>query len=469
MVGVLLPVGGLVAGVRSEPEAEFHAVAAGGGDDRFEAVGEARGVGVPEFRVGGPVSVPDPLAAGIGGVRRAAFLPAVVDLDDIDPEFRPGLDLLEEEGLVDAGVAGAVAPGVAEEHAVAPGDVLAEPALDRMERAGAAGLAAVVGDAGNRVAVEERTDRALARADAEIDGLGILPGVGKGCEFEEGDAGAIERVFDREDAAADVDGAFIHPQQPLARVDQLAVVVGLVAEGGFDDPEVAWLEAERVVAGPGLARVRSGGVLFYPGGRGVGGVGGGGGRAGAFGDDPGEPGKHPEHAASCVGDSDVDAEAFGSDRGFPGGGGGDFQAGGGVGRRAVSGQPFEPGVFHQERGRDEAVAAGGPAAFELVVADGERGFVPAGVAVLERRFTGVGGSGNEEDAGEGEKREVGDFHGPGDQVGSSSARILSICSMNSQGQRLRWYFRQRMSRRASQISRGTGSIGCQSGSDLRVV
>ncbi len=262
MFGVALPVGEVVGRIGREPEAEAHAVTPGGVDDRLEPAREPLGVDGPEVGVEGVEPIPHPAAPlRLGGVARHALLPAVVDLHDVNPELRAGLDLLEDERLANAAVAMAVAPGVAElAH-----DRAAEPAaLVLLQRAEASEPAAGVGQHLEGVAVvfvEEQVEAArLDGLDLQVGLLPDRPGVGQRGRLEQDPSLPRQRVLHDEEVAAQHQ-LFRRVQQPRPFLDQLVVAVGPVGEDHLRQPQMRPVDVQVGIGG----RLRPGGrVAFNP-------------------------------------------------------------------------------------------------------------------------------------------------------------------------------------------------------------
>ena len=102
-------------GVGGVPKTEREFVFAGKRNERREAVWETFGMRRPELRVVRPIIFPDSVVGlGIDGVGGGAFLPAVVELHNVETEVCGGGDFKANKGVANARVAIAVAPCVAE-------------------------------------------------------------------------------------------------------------------------------------------------------------------------------------------------------------------------------------------------------------------------------------------------------------------------------------------------------------------
>ena len=231
---ILLPIFRVVRRIGPEPESELQALLAGRCDDGFESVGETDGIHVPETRKI-PPGTPASLLTWLqrGRIGRAPLLPSVVDLDDVDTQFRTGRDLLHEEGLVDARITVAVAPGVRHEDSVAPRDIWPELTLEIRRRANASEASALVCDFHTRFGARKDSD-ATDRIDMEVHRLHGAR-MRERCRTEVSTAASGERILPEDRRGRNIKRLLVGRQQIFRLKDKLVMRIRIVLQPNDDN------------------------------------------------------------------------------------------------------------------------------------------------------------------------------------------------------------------------------------------
>ena len=251
--GVALPIGEVVARIRREPQTEAHALARGLAYERIESSRKTRGVRNPKIGIERPEAVPG-AAAPASRVCGAAMLPAVVDLNHIDAQAGAGFHFLGHEISVDAQVARAVAPSVAEEHGVAPRIVRPYLTLKGLERFDAPYASAVVSEqyitvAGAARGLDTMSGKRAAHALPAPRRLGVISirnwaRVGQRGFFQKHESAAFQSVFEEKQVALDTHGPLVRMQQPLVLEDEFIVHVGLIEQRDLREAGVRHVQVE---------------------------------------------------------------------------------------------------------------------------------------------------------------------------------------------------------------------------------
>ena len=170
-VRIPLPVGGVIARIRPEPQSEAHPLLGGLLHEKAKPIRKAFAILLPEIGIGRPIAVPHLLLAGerlalrVGG---AALFPAIINLDHIHANLRTRLDLLQQKGLIDARIPVSASPRVGEQDTVTPRPVRPDRALERHHRALPSRIAAAIDQFNERIAVRQQGNASTSPVKDEV-------------------------------------------------------------------------------------------------------------------------------------------------------------------------------------------------------------------------------------------------------------------------------------------------------------
>ena len=207
----------------------------------------------PKVRFGGIEALPD--APFLHAVRRASFLPAIVDLNHIDTQTCAGQDLVGQKLGGDTPVLPPVAPGVGNQQTVAPRLVGAKLVLKVVQRRDTSGGAVAVRQGRPGVAlaalgpdtVPQQRERFRPGQRDKIRRIGTIGlRVRQRCHFNKHEARSGQNILGEEQVPCQRQLSFGGVQKPFLLKRQLIVIVGAVPKRYLRQAQVEGREFQRL-------------------------------------------------------------------------------------------------------------------------------------------------------------------------------------------------------------------------------